>query len=144
VTLSHEVLEQLADPLVQQCVVVTFPPPKPHKPPHGPHHMGDDRGRAQKAAVAYETADPVEGDEYTIDGVPVSNFVTKAWFQDATNPVGPFDYLKKLAAPLSLTAGGYVAFSRNLESWEQYTADARPAVHNPFRRRHRRSRQKVR
>ena len=100
-TLSHELLEQLADPSVQTAVLVNSFQGRP-------------------AALAYETADPVEADSYEIDGVPVSNFVTPAWFQDAAPPGTQLDYLGRLKAPLTLTAGGYVAFTADLQTWQQY------------------------
>jgi len=56
VTLSHELLEMLADPWINWCAI------------------GSDR-----RVYALEVCDPVEADElaYTIDGVLVSNFVTR-------------------------------------------------------------------
>lgn len=136
VTGSHELLEQAADPYVNLGVVVTFPPKKP-KPPHGPHHH-DDKSQ-KKAFLAYETADPTEEDVYLIDGIPVSNFVLPAWFQDIGKPVGPFDYMGKLTAPLTLTRGGYVAYMPlGQTNWRQYTADARIAHVSRFKRKHRR------
>jgi hypothetical protein len=101
---SHELLEQLADPFAATCAVVPF--------------LGQ-----KIAAVEYEVCDPVEEDTYAIDGVPVSNFVLPTWFQDPKNAKGPFDYLKKLTAPLTLTKGGYVGYSANLRTWHQTFAD---------------------
>ena len=100
-TLSHELLEQLADPYVQTAVVAQSFQGKP-------------------AAIAYETGDPVEADSYDIDGVPVSNFVLPAWFEDNPVPSGRYDFLQKLTAPLTLTAGGYVAYTTDLRNWAQY------------------------
>ena len=103
VTLSHELLEQLADAYTTTCAVVMF--------------------RGKPAAVEYEVCDPVENDTYEIDGVPVSNFVLPAWFQSPDKSVkGPFDYLGKLSQPLSLTSGGYVGYTTNLRRWQQLTA----------------------
>src|SRR5581483_4846601 len=100
-TLSHEVLEQLADPFVTTAAVVNF--------------LGKPR------AVAYETADPVEADSYAIDGVSVSNFVTPQWFQDFLPPTDiKLDFLGRLKKPLTLTPGGYVAYSTDLMNWENY------------------------
>ncbi|GAA0347992.1 hypothetical protein [Actinoallomurus spadix] len=54
---SHEIVETFCDPDVDQW---------------------RDTGRG--FAVAYEAADPVEGDSYSIDGVLVSDFVLPAWY----------------------------------------------------------------
>jgi len=125
VTLSHELLEQLADPYVQTAVVVASFKGKP-------------------AALAYETGDPVEADSYQIDGVAVSNFVTPAWFQDSAPPGTKLDYLGKLTAPLTLTPGGYVAYTTDLTNWQQYMSRGVRASKQrvcPWSRRGKRARQ---
>lgn len=61
-----------------------------------------------------ELCDPVENDSYGIpvNGVQVamSNFVFPSWFNpEATLAMNaPFDYLKKLTAPFTMDAGGYM------------------------------------
>lgn|SRR5574337_125416 len=63
---------------------------------------------------ALELCDPVEGDSYDIivngQTVAVSNFIFPSWFNaQATVPENmPFDYLKKLTKPFSMTSGGYL------------------------------------
>lgn len=63
---------------------------------------------------ALELADPVENNSYDIkltDGtlVSVSNFVLPSWFNpQSTSKDAPFDYLKKLTAPFTMTKGGYM------------------------------------
>lgn len=121
-TLSHEVLEQLADPNVELCAI------------------GALKGR-KMVAVAYETCDAVEGDEYTIDGVIVSNFVTPKWFLGL--PGSGQDYLGKLRKGLTLTKGGYVAYTSDLRNWQDVygaepTRHAEQAPLRPGSRRHRR------
>lgn len=69
---------------------------------------------AQGSEYALELCDPVEGDSYAINVngqlVSVSNFVFPSWFNaQATAPLNmPFDYLKKLSKPFSMTPGGYM------------------------------------
>lgn len=82
VTLSHEVLELIADPYVS---------------------FWSDSTAGKE--VALEVCDPVEADAYDIDGVSVSNFITPRWFRAGP---GPYDYMGMLGAPLGLTSGGYV------------------------------------
>jgi hypothetical protein len=62
-TLSHEVLELLADPMA----TTTVPGPEPH-------------GRSGEVAYDLEVCDPTQGDFYDIDGITVSNFVGRAYF----------------------------------------------------------------
>lgn len=68
----------------------------------------------QGSEYALELGDPVESDSYDItltDGslVSVSNFVLPSWFNpQATSMDFPFDYLKKLTKPFSMTKGGYM------------------------------------
>jgi hypothetical protein len=84
-TLSHEVLEMLADPTL--VIKATGPAPV--------------SAGAQGQTVSYdlEVCDPTQGDTYQVNNITVSNFVTKAWFgmpggSAATNflnlPLSPF------------------------------------------------------
>lgn len=63
---------------------------------------------------ALELCDPVESDSYSINVngtmVSVSNFIFPSWFNiEAVAAINmPFDYLKKLSAPFTMTAGGYM------------------------------------
>lgn len=83
-TLSHEILELIADPNVNLWAA----------DPNGGYD------------VCYELCDPVEADWYTIDGVAVSNFVTPDYF-DPLSTSTVFDALGKLNAPLSIGKNGY-------------------------------------
>jgi hypothetical protein len=96
--LSHEVLEMFGDRFAS--------------------FWADGPRITQGSQYALELCDPVESDSYEIDvtvdavihKVSVSNFVFPSWF----NPEGtfslnaPFDYLKKLTRPFSMTPGGYM------------------------------------
>src|SRR5262249_17303417 len=88
VTLSHELLEMLADP--------------------------DTNLSAQVGSriYAYEVCDPCESDQfgYAIGNVLVSDFVTPNWFQPAPDATGPYDFRERIAAPLGLLSGGYLQF----------------------------------
>lgn len=76
---------------------------------------------------AQELCDPVENDSYGImvgtTDVAVSNFVFPSWFNpEATTKLNlPFDYLKKLTAPFSMDAGGYMIVA-TLDNEGQVTA----------------------
>lgn len=83
-TLSHEVLETIADPHVNLWAT-------------GP----------SDTLISQEVCDPVENGSYDIDGVSVSNFVTPNWF-DAQAAAGvTMDYLGRVSQPFQMDQGGY-------------------------------------
>lgn len=93
VTLSHELLEMLADPRIQRGEQV-----------------------ASGEFYALEVGDPVESDSdgylVSVTGyapVRVSNFILEAWFDDSGSVPGPYDYRRQLTAPLQVRPGGYVS-----------------------------------
>ncbi len=91
-TLSHEVMEILVDPTT--ALTVTGPAPS---------------GVAgQLVRYDLEVCDPTQGDTYVIDGVTVSNFVTKAYFGMTAN--GPTNFLKLDLAPFGVRPGGYTQY----------------------------------
>lgn len=101
---SHELLEQLVDPL---CGVAWC-----------------GRWGQRFAAIALEIADPVEQDLYDIDGVAVSNFVLPAWFDASAQGEQPFDFLGLCSTPCTLRPGGYISVSYTLRGWKQIFASA--------------------
>lgn len=108
-TLSHELLEQLVDPTCIWTAVV-------------------DNWDGTPASLALETADPVENDEYLIDNQHMSNFVTPEWFYSGKLPRGTkFDFMNKLTNNLTLSNGGYQAYTRDLVNWRQTFANRTPA-----------------
>ncbi|MFV0524943.1 MAG: hypothetical protein ACK5RL_10615 [Acidimicrobiales bacterium] len=78
VTLSHEALEMIVDPMLN-----LFAP--------GPSPRPADRGRL--VLHTYEVCDVVETFSYEIDGVRVSDFVTPRYFVDGGSPRGRNDFL---------------------------------------------------
>lgn len=92
VTLSHEVLELLADPNV---------------------NLWADDGAARE--IALEVGDPVEATSYDVtrttqsgtDVVAVSNFVLQSYF-DVQSQAGVYDFLGLLHRPWSMLPGGYL------------------------------------
>jgi hypothetical protein len=95
---SHEVLEMVGDPTCN--LVMPFPGGK---------------------QVAYESADPVEGQNcaYQIEGVWVSDFVLQAWF---TGRGSKYDFTGVLKAPLTLAPQGYIALWDGTQ-WTQVFGD---------------------
>jgi hypothetical protein len=83
-TLSHEVLETIADPHVNLWVT-------------GPNGT----------LISQEVCDPVENGSYEINGVSVSDFVTPNWFDAQAAPGAPMDYLGRVSKPFQMDSGGY-------------------------------------
>lgn len=83
-TLSHEVLETIADPHVNLWAT-------------GP----------SGTLISQEVCDPVENGSYEINGVSVSNFVTPNWFDAQAAPGTPMDYLGRVSQPFQMDQGGY-------------------------------------
>ncbi len=109
IVLSHELLETCAD--WRADLWSAGPPP-----------VGD---------IAFEICDPVEDSAYLLDGVQVSDFVLPAYF-DPSLP-GPWDRLRALAGPLTLTSGGYWALRSGGIRWGG-AARALPAWRRAARR----------
>ncbi|WP_437587681.1 hypothetical protein [Sorangium sp. So ce1000] len=55
-----------------------------------------------------EICDPVDNDSYEINGVAVSNFVTKRYFDMRAPATAQLDYLGKLTKPFTMTEGGFM------------------------------------
>jgi hypothetical protein len=86
VTACHELAEMLVDPAINLCST-------------GPGNR----------FYAYETADPVEEVEFTLDGIPLSDFIYPSWFEAFRKPGSTqFDYKKKVTRPFQILAGGYM------------------------------------
>jgi len=97
VTLSHEALELIADPLANLLVA-------------GPH---PDEPRT--VFHWYEMSDAVQGETYLIDGVEVSNFVLPLYFTPDAEAGSRNDFLGNLRDGRSLPSfginpGGYIGF----------------------------------
>jgi len=113
VTLSHELLEMLADPWINWCAV------------------GSD-GKI----YALEVCDAVEADNlgYEIDGVLLSDFVTPSWFEPTE--ADRMDFKEHLSKELHLADGGYISILDPKKGWIQITArgEGGPAINAGSRR----------
>lgn len=98
VTLSHELLEMLADPYIMLGAQVT-----------------------DTEWYGYEICDPVEDDSLGyfsgINTVLVSNFILPQWFIPGS--VGLVDCRGELSKPLDLTPGGYASIYTSGKGWGQ-------------------------
>lgn len=105
VTLSHEILEMLADPYINRCVM--------RQP-----------SASQIQIWPVEVCDAVEDDQfsYQIDGVAVSDFVLPDYFRDIVPPNTKVDFQGVLPHGVvvpALTAGGYMAEFDGSGQWTQ-------------------------
>ena len=117
VTLSHELLEMLADPWINWCA-----------------QASDGR------IYALEVCDAVEADRlgYKIDGVLVSDFITPAWFEPTQ--ADRVDFKRRVLKPLQLAPGGYISVRDESGGWTQVAAQGESAAPIPWgSRRQRRS-----
>lgn len=111
VTASHELLEMLADPDINDVAEV-------------------DNADGSITMYAKEVCDAVEADAlgYHVQGVLLSNFVTPAWFMPNIGRA-PFDFQRIITTPLALAAGGYISVLKipsGTAQWTQITADKKP------------------
>jgi hypothetical protein len=110
VTASHELLEMLGDPYINETVL------DPHT------------GRL----YAMENADAVEADElgYEIDGVRVSDFVLPQYFDPQHRGKGqPLSFKGNVTEPFSLAPGGYLSYldlNHLNRGWQQVKAQGAP------------------
>jgi hypothetical protein len=113
VTLSHELLEMLVDPYIQNCVF-------------------DQASDTTGTLYSYEICDPCEDDQfgYTINGILVSDFLYPAWFEGQWKAGSTkFDFRGILNSPFSLAEGGYMStfIVPNVGGWKDKSADDKPS-----------------
>lgn len=97
VSASHELVEMLVDPAIN--LMTTGPDPK--------------------TIYAYESADPVEALSFSVNGIPMTDFVYPAYFENFHKPGSvQFDRLKKVKKPFQILSGGYQIIFKN-GKWSQ-------------------------
>jgi len=93
VTASHELLEMLIDPDINQTVFLQ-------------------NATNGGTLYSYDICDPCESDRYgyPINGVVVSDFVFPTWFESFRAPGSvQFDATQQITQPFELAAGGYIS-----------------------------------
>lgn len=107
-TLSHEALELVGDPMGNLLV-------------QGNHPMD----RRRKVYHLFEMCDAVQAESYTIEGVEVSNFVLPSYFSEGEQAGRRNDFLGRVHAGKALPSfgmnpGGYLnIFDPKTGNWEQ-------------------------
>lgn len=116
ITLSHETLELLADPLCNLMVEGVHP-----------------YQRERSVFHLFEMCDAVQAETYQIDGVAVSNFVLPSYFSAGEQPGRRNDFLGtrhegQTLASFGINPGAYInLYDPVARTWEQldYQGDAR-------------------
>ena len=81
-------------------------------------------GPGPKAVYAYESADPVEELSFKVNGIPMTDFVYPAYFEDFHKPGSVrFDHLNKVKRPFQILPGGYQIVFKN-GKWTQVFGSA--------------------
>ncbi len=101
---SHEILETLEDPLVDNTMLV----------------KATDASRGS-IELLVEVSDPVQSSEYgySIDGIPVSNFFYRSFYNPFAEKGVKYDHLGWLDKPRQLLDGGYISFKDASGVWWQ-------------------------
>jgi len=104
VSASHELVEMLVDPAINLMST----------------------GPDATAMYAYESADPVEALSFDVNGIPMSDFVFPAYFEDFHKPGSTtFDQMKAVKKPFQVLSGGYKIIFKNGKWKEVYGSKAK-------------------
>jgi len=93
VTISHEVLEMIADPYGNRLIAAA--------------HPLDER---QRVRYLLEVCDPCETVWYPVNGVPVSDFYTPRYFDPVGIEGGRYSFTGSISRPLEILEGGYLSW----------------------------------
>lgn len=107
ITVSHEVLEMLADPYGSRLVAG--------------RSLKSTQGRVQ---YLVEVCDPSEAAEfgYSINGIPVSDFYTPNYFDPVESPSVRYSFTGAITKPLQVLKGGYISWYEPIsDHWFQLT-----------------------
>ena len=110
-TVSHEILEMLADPFGNRAVAGA-PPPQATGP----------AAKLERVNYLLEVCDPCESMDYayTVNGIAVSDFLTPHYFDPTTSGGVRYSYSGAIAAPKQVLPGGYLTWMDPIETrWYQ-------------------------
>lgn len=111
-TVSHELLEMLADPFGNHVTDALCP--------QGTNYSDFGLSSANDP-VAYlvEVADPCERTSYLVAGVDVSDFLLPSYYRSAPGPGVSYSHTGALKQPREVDNGGYVSFANSKGEWYQ-------------------------
>jgi len=112
ITVSHELLEMLADPEIDLTVF-------------------DQKSNTAGTLYAYEVCDACEDDSfgYVVGAHTLSDFVYPAWFESTLKPGSTkMDHMGHISSPFQLLQGGYIGIYKVGQGggWTQLTAEHKP------------------
>jgi hypothetical protein len=93
VTVSHEILELIADPYGNHLIAAAHP-------------MDPER----RVNYLVEVCDPCLSTWYPVNGVPVADFYTPRYFDPVRIEGTPYSFTGEIEYPLQILDGGYVSF----------------------------------
>jgi hypothetical protein len=93
VTLSHEVLEMIADPFGNRLIAAAHP-----------------LDRRQRVKYLLEVCDPCQTAWYPVNGVPVADFFTPRYFDPVGVDRSRYSFTGALELPLEIIDGGYLSW----------------------------------
>ena len=93
VTISHEVLEMIADPYGNRLVAAAHP-----------------LDYRQRVKYLVEVCDPCQTIWYPVNGVPVSDFYTPRYFEPVAIEGGRYSFTGEIRRPLEVLDGGYLTW----------------------------------
>ncbi len=116
VAASHEMLEMLVDPFGNRMIA-------------GPS-VNPDQGRVE---YLVEVSDPVSGKWYQVNGVKVSDFYTRHFFDPVKADGVQYSFMGSLNGPRQISSGGYLTWFEPVagEWWQQsWFSGDQPAIRN--------------
>ncbi len=93
VTISHEVLEMIADPFGNRLIAASHP-----------------LDPTQRVKYLLEVCDPCQAIWYPVNGVPVSDFYTPRYFDPVAVDSLRYSFTGEIERPLQILDGGYVTW----------------------------------
>jgi hypothetical protein len=93
VTVSHEILELIADPYGNRLIAATHP-----------------QRHNQRVKYLLEVCDPCQTVWYPVNGVPVSDFYAPRYFDPVEAPQGRYSFTGEIEKPLQILEGGYLTW----------------------------------
>jgi hypothetical protein len=99
VTLSHEVLEMVADPYGNRLIGAAHP-----------------LERDRRVNYLLEICDPCLATWYPVNGIPVSDFYTPRYFDPVRTDGTRYSFTGEIERPLELLEGGYISWIDPLDS----------------------------
>jgi hypothetical protein len=118
VTVSHELLEMLADPAGFRLTSARLPQGLDLEYAH----FGL-RYKSSRVHYLVEVCDPCENTAYEVGGVAVSDFLLPTWYRTSVLAGVAYSRVSGCESPREIAKGGYVSFANNAGEWFQVYND---------------------